>query len=442
MPAWGATAQRPTADSLALRVDGYVKPYLDFAAFSGAVLIARHGTILLERAYGMANYGLGVPNRPETRFHIASVSKTFTAAAILLLMERGKLSVNDPIAKFIPDYPRGSEITIHHLLVHASGIPDVNDTPGYDSLARLPHTTASLVALFRDRPLEFPPGARYSYSNSNYNLLALIIERVSGMSYGAFLRENIFRPAGMTSTAHDSSAATIVPDLASGYVPAGATGLANAPYIDWTTKTGNGSVYSTVGDLFRWDRALSGETVLRRQSTELMFTPHLGGAGYGWLVGRRLNRRVYRMSGRTPGFSSEIARYPDDDLVVVVLSNNYAATATTIATDLAAMVFGEPVVPLGARSPFSIARTTLDRYAGRYRGGEDFLIPNVTLSLEDRDGTLFMAWSSGAVEELVPQSDSTFLDRKFWSMVRFVGPPPGDLIYHSGGKDYTARRTP
>lgn len=246
-----AAAQVPARDSLAQRVDRYVQPYLDLATFSGVVLLARHGSILLERAYGMANYELAVPNRIGTRFHIASVSKPFTAAAMLQLVERGEINLRDPIAQFIPDYPRGNEITVHHLLAHESGIPDVNGLPGYDSIARLPHTTASLVALFRDQPLDFVPGSRYSYSNSNYNLLAYIIEHVSGMGYGAFLEQNIFRPAGLTSTAHDSSPASLVRDRASGYVPVGASGLANAPYIDWTTKTGNGSLYSTAEDLFR-----------------------------------------------------------------------------------------------------------------------------------------------------------------------------------------------
>jgi hypothetical protein len=167
-----------------------------------------------------------------------------------------------------------------------------------------------------------------------------------------------------------------------------------------------------------------------------MFTPQLGGVGYGWMVGRRLNRQVYRMSGRSPGFSSEIQHYPDEDVVVVVLSNNYAATATTIATDLAAMALGEPVVPLAVRSPVPITSATLDRYAGRYVGGEDFLIPRATLTLDNRHGTLVMSWSSGAAEELIPQSDSTFLDRKFWSLVRFVSSDglTGQLIYRSGGK--------
>jgi hypothetical protein len=149
------------------------------------------------------------------------------------------------------------------------------------------------------------------------------------------------------------------------------------------------------------------------------------------------------MSGRSPGFNAEIQRYPDDDVCVIVLSNNYAATASTIATDLAAMVFGERYEVLAVNPGVTIAASLLDAYSGRYVGGPDFLIPGVTLSLANRDGTLVMTWSSGAVEPLLPQSDSTFFDRKFWATIRFVrnaGHRGTELIYHSGGRDYSARR--
>jgi len=242
--------------AIAKQVDTYLKPYLDAASFSGAVLLARGGKVLLSKGYGMANYELNIPNTPQTKFHIASLSKTFTAAAILQLQERGLLSVQDPIARFIPDYPRGNEITLHHLLTHTSGIPDINGVPEYDSLSRFAQTPASLIAVFRDRPLLFEPGARYSYSNSNYNLLAFVIEKVSGKTYGEFLQENIFGPAGMTSTGHDGDPATLLTNRATGYVPSGLFDLANAPFLDWSAKTGNGSIYSTVEDLYRWDRVL------------------------------------------------------------------------------------------------------------------------------------------------------------------------------------------
>jgi len=181
LPASPAAAQVPARNALAQRVDRYLQPYLDLAAFSGIVLLARHGNILLERAYGMANYELAVPIRIGTRFHIASVSKTFTATAVLQLVERGKISLRDPIANSFPTTPAATKSQSISCWPMHRGIPDVNGLPGYDTIARLPHTTASLVALFRDQPLDFVPGSRYTATATRTTTPRYIIEHVSGM---------------------------------------------------------------------------------------------------------------------------------------------------------------------------------------------------------------------------------------------------------------------
>ena len=162
-------AQNVRAADLAARVDAYVLPYVQSNNFSGAILIAQGEKVLLRKGYGQANVELAVPNSPETRFHVASISKSFTAAAVVLLEQRGKLSTSDPLSKHIPGYPNGERITIHHLLVHASGIPNVNNFPDYDRWSLFPHSLDEIIGWFKDKPLEFKPGERYSYSNSNYN---------------------------------------------------------------------------------------------------------------------------------------------------------------------------------------------------------------------------------------------------------------------------------
>jgi len=197
----------------------------------------------------MANYELAVPNRSDTRFHIASISKSFTAAAILMLQERGQLHMQDTLAKFIPDYPQGDKITLHHLLTHTSGIPNVNNLPTYSEKSLLCLNLTQIIPLFEDKPLEFQPGARFRYSNSNYNLLAFIIEKASGKDYGKFLEENIFRPLGMNATGNDDGSNALIPNRASGYVPVGMQDVENTPFLNWSIKTGNGSLYSTVEDL-------------------------------------------------------------------------------------------------------------------------------------------------------------------------------------------------
>jgi CubicO group peptidase (beta-lactamase class C family) len=391
----------------------------------------------------MANYELGVANTPRTKFHVASVSKPFTATAIMLLEERGLLKVDDPLSKYVPDYPNGDRITIHHLLTHTSGIPNVNEFPDYDAKSKFPQTPASLVELFKARPLTMQPGERYSYSNSNYNVLALVVEKVSGRSFGEFLEESVFSVLGMKDTGHDASPARLLANRASGYVPAGVSGLENAPFLDWTVKTGNGSLYSTVEDLYRWDRALYGEKLLKRATLERMFTAHVPNVGYGWFVSKRHDRRAIRMSGRSPGFGAEIQRYVDDDVFVAVLSNNYAGTASTIADNVAAIVFGETYTVPEVVKPVAVAPAVLDAYAGRYEGGEDFFVPNAWARIERRGSDLVMVWSLGAEVTLAPQSETTFLDRPFWGRVTFVKDASGavtHLVYRSDGREYTAKR--
>jgi CubicO group peptidase (beta-lactamase class C family) len=219
-------------DTLGTRIDQYLAPFVQGKNFTGAVLIAKGNRTLVSKAYGEGNYSLHVPNTPDTRFHIASISKPFTAAAILLLEERGLLSTSDKLSKYLPDFPRGNEITLLNLLTHTSGIPNVNDLPEYEEAQRFPQSPSSLIAIFKDKPLDFPPGTKYKYSNSNYNVLAFIIEQVGKKPYGEFLRDNIFVPLGLKNTGHDGKAADVIPNSASGYQPHGIAELENAPYID------------------------------------------------------------------------------------------------------------------------------------------------------------------------------------------------------------------
>lgn len=427
-----ATGASPPLEAAA---DALLAPYLETENFSGAVLVARGDEVLLAKGYGLASRELGVPVTPETVFHLASVSKPFTAAAVLLEAERGKLALTDPVARFVPDYPRGDEITIHQLLTHTSGIPDVNRLPVYEQLAARPQTPESLVAAFRDEPLEFSPGERYAYSNSNYELLALVLERVSGLRYGDLLRERIFAPLGLAATGHHGDAGAIIPGAAVGYAPVG-LGVERAPWFDWSVKTGNGSLYSTVGDLFRFARALVAGRLLSPASVAKAFTDHVDGTGYGWFVRERHGRRQLHINGRSPGFGSYLGIYPDDELTVVVLGNLYNSVATPLGVDLAALVFGEP--PTSPRlerrrlSPEDIARTV-----GTYRFGDDFYEPGLTVAVDSEDGFLFHegTW-------LIPVGDRRYLHRGYWSDIEFSDPDERGRYRRVTFDGYVAERLP
>lgn len=438
VPAASASDQEPELEA---RVDTYVQPYVDGNNFSGSVLIAEKGKVLLSKGYGMADYELSVRNTPHTRFHVASVSKSFTAAAVLILQERGKLNVEDHLTKYIPDYPNGDQITIHHLLTHRSGVPNVNNLPVYAEKSRSRLTLAEIIQMFKDKPLEFAPGTRYRYSNSNYNLLALIIEKISGQSYGQFLEENIFRPLGMKDTGNDDGSDALIPNRASGYVPVGLQGVENAPYLNWSVKTGNGSLYSTTEDLYKWDRALHSEKILKKSTLDKAFTDY-GGWGYGWSVRKHFGKRVTVITGRSPGFTSSLERFIDDDVCIIVAGNNYSGISQSMADDLAAIVFGEKYeVP---KASMKLSSASLAGNVGRYQFGQDFTYnPGALVSVQQRGDELVMLNGPDATY-LLPQSENKFLDRLYGGTVTFVPDASGAItkLTWNFGKDFTAQRVP
>ena len=239
------------------RMDQIVQAYTDSKQFMGSVLVARDGTALLSKGYGSADLEWSVPNSPTTKFRLGSVTKQFTAACVLLLEERGKLKVDDPVKRYMPDAPAAwDKITIFNLLTHTSGIPGFTEFADYASTQAIATTPDKLVARFRDRPLEFQPGENWKYSNSGYVLLGYLIEKISQESYSQFVQENIFNPLGMKDSGYDSNSA-IVPHRASGYT-ASDKGLGNAGYIDMSIPFSAGSLYSTTEDLLRWEQGLDG----------------------------------------------------------------------------------------------------------------------------------------------------------------------------------------
>src|SRR6516164_7420559 len=229
------------------RMEQIVQSYVP-QQFMGSVLVAEDGKILLDKGYGFANLEWQVPNTPTTKFRLGSITKQFTAASILLLEERGKLKVEDPVKKYMQDAPAAwDKITIFHLLTHTSGIPSFTGFPDYRKLEPFATTAAELVARFRDKPLDFQPGEKWSYSNSGYVLLGYLIEKISGESYDKFVRENIFTPLGMKDSGYDSNSA-IIPHRASGYVSKG-DHFEHAGFINMTVPHGAGALYSTSEDL-------------------------------------------------------------------------------------------------------------------------------------------------------------------------------------------------
>jgi CubicO group peptidase (beta-lactamase class C family) len=306
-----------------------------YGAFSGSVLVAKDGQIVLREAYGKANYELDVPNTVDTKFRIGSVTKQFTAMAIMILAEQGKIAVDDPVSKHLENSPVAWEkITIRHLLNHTSGIPSYTSFPQMMTrTVRLPATLDEVIASFNDKPLEFEPGERFAYSNSAYIVLGKIIERASGHDYATFLKRNIFEPLEMDDTGYDHNGA-ILPRRAAGYSRTLVL-LANAPYIDMSWPHAAGALYSTVNDLSKWDQALLAGKLISPESYELMFTPGKASYGFGWFIRETDGHKEISHGGGIHGFQSSVIRYPDDKLVVIVLCNVVPTQVEKISHELA-----------------------------------------------------------------------------------------------------------
>ncbi|MET1110057.1 MAG: serine hydrolase domain-containing protein [Allosphingosinicella sp.] len=329
----------PAAPAPAARF-GPVAAYLDAeaeAGFSGTVLVARRG-VLVKRAYGLADREFEIANKPSTRFRIGSLTKQFTAAAILLLVQDGKLSLDDRLCRFVEPCPAAwRAIRIEQLLNHSSGIPDFVRLPGMRERFTLPAKLDDTVAMLARQPLDFPPGSDARYGNSGYLLAAYIIEKVSGATYAGFVEQRIYRPLGMSGSGYASDA-PIIPRRARGYVRR-AGNVQNAPYIDMSIPIGAGSQYSTVDDLYRWDRALRGSGLLSPPLLERMFAPGLNDFGLGWEIGREQGRRVFEHNGDINGFGAFIARYPDDDAVILILSNMEGTRVRKMKEEIARRLF-------------------------------------------------------------------------------------------------------
>jgi CubicO group peptidase (beta-lactamase class C family) len=425
--------------TLGTRIDQYLSPFVLGRNFTGAVLVSEGDQVLYDKAYGQANWSLNVPNSTRTRFHIASISKPFTAAAILLLAQRGRLGLDDPVSKYVPDYPRGKEITLRHLLTHTSGIENVNDLPEYEAASRFHQTPRTLIDLFQGKPLNFDPGSRYEYSNSNYNVLAYIIEQAGGKPYGDFLRENIFVPLELRDTGHDGDAADVIPYIASGYQPRGVAELENAPYIDWSAKTGNGSLYSTTSDILRFLHAYRDGKLVPKSTADQLWTEKPGN-NFGWFVRRSNGELVVSTNGRSPGFTSSAEYYPARRLAVVVLSNSYSPVSQTpIADDIAAMALGKPVSMPGRIVPVPIDPSQLQRFEGSYRFGPDFFRPNADVTLRIESGQPLLDWGNQFRTSLIPVGNGEFVDRQFWARIRMEQDGSG-FVYSTSGRDFKVRK--
>lgn len=411
-----------------IEVDALIKPYVQTNNFSGSIWVSQNAKTIFSKAYGQMNRSYNLPNTIQTKFYLASVSMIFTSAAIMKLVEEKKLSLEDPLSKYLPDYKYGNRISLHNLMSQRSGIPPIgqNKKVDYDSITKFGHTCDKLIDYFKDDDLLFEPNSKYNHGRSDYILLAYIIEKVTGKSFGTYLKETIFDPLKMTNTGHSIGEKKIVPNLAVGYAPVGHYEVENAYQIDWTSKTGHGSIYSTAEDLNKFAIAILNNTFLSKESCQKIFTNYGDQVGYAWFIREHLDKKRFQMNGRSPGFSSYFAIYPDDKLVIVVLSNNYISLPPEIGKQVATLVFKKPIT-YTKLTMHKLSTTQAIRLTGKYKFDEKFYKPNFEMEISYKEGNLLASWGALIPIDNGKLNFNKFILRDYWSDIEFIENSKGEV---------------
>jgi len=435
-------AQTSSNPDVTRKIDDYMDALVKAGWFNGSILVARNGNVVVSKGYGMANFELDVPNTPHTKFRLGSITKPFTAMAIMLLQERGKLSDQDSVCKYLPECPPAwQSITLRHLLSHTSGIAK-HDTAGvYLKTAMMPMTLPQLIDSFKNKPPDFKPGEKMDYNNNGYILLGYVIEKVSGQSYETFVSENIFKPLKMMDSGYDNHD-PIIKNRAAGYRREGAT-LLNATYIDQSQPFSAGALYSTTEDLLRLDQALYDNKFLSQKSLDTMFTPVTGNYGYGWFVNKQFNRLAISHPGGVPGSAAMITRYPEEKLLIVMLSNLQDSRIIRASNDLGAILLGEKYELPKVRTTVNISATVLEAYAGDY---EDR--PGRVTRILVTNGTLKLQLAANAIGRFDPipmsaESETEFFDPLNDTQVVFVKDAAGqvtEMVLRINGREYHAKK--
>jgi CubicO group peptidase (beta-lactamase class C family) len=318
----------------------------DNPLFSGSILVAQDGEVLLSKGYNFANWELKVPNSSQTKFRISSINKPITATLIMMLVERGFIELDSQMCTYLQNCPEHwEEISIRNLLNHTSGIPEYTTLLDAHIDSRVPHSVNGLIELFSDEPLNFSPGESYQYSNSNYVLLGAIIEGASSTFYDFFLQQALLAPLEMENSGMEDPR-EVLDERASGYEILGRA-LANAPYLDMTNAFATAGMYSTVEDLYLWDQALYSNQLLSEESLESMYTPNFGADGsggeygMGWQLDEFQGHRKVGHTGRINGFRTYLGRYIDDRITIILLSNIETEEILDLVKEMEEIVFNQ-----------------------------------------------------------------------------------------------------
>ncbi len=355
------------ANDKAKKIDELLNKYHEYSQLNGSVLVAENGKVVYKKGFGFANFEWEISNQPDTKFRLASVTKQFTAMLVLQLVEEGKLKLEGKLFDYLPYYRKdvGEQVTIHQLLNHTSGIPSYTGLPGFmQNEIRNFYPVEEFVKKFCSGDLEFEPGTKFAYNNSGYFLLGAVIESLTRETYEDLLSEKIFEPLNMLNSGYDRHQ-PIIKNRAAGYNKT-LVAFQNAPFLEMMTPFAAGSLYSTVEDLYLWDQALYTDKLISKETKEKMFTPYLGKYGYGWVIdsfpmeGKERGATLISHNGGIHGFNTRIARFVDDQHLIVILRNSPGASINQITRNIAAILYDQPVEPLKKPGAEAVAKKILD----------------------------------------------------------------------------------
>jgi CubicO group peptidase (beta-lactamase class C family) len=385
------------------KLDTVLSTYARLNKFNGSALVAKKGVILLNKGYGYRDATSKTQNAEQTIFQLGSITKQFTSAVILKLQEEKKLSVSDKLSKYFPGYPKGDSITIRQLLSHTSGIFNyTNDGEFMKNEMTKPATREKMLALFKDKPLDFSPGTGWNYSNSGYLLLGYIIEDVTKNTYEQAVRKYIFTPLRMTHSGFDFA------DLnskqkATGYFKLDEKENAVAPIVDSSVSFSAGAIYSTTGDLYLWHEALQKNMILSKEQQERAYTAVKNNYGYGWGIDSIEHKRRVSHAGGIPGFATYTSRVPQDDVYIVLLSNASDATLYDITSNIYAVLYGKQYELPKGKTVIKLPVEKLKEYEGEYEINKDL---HVIMSV--KDGELVAAPTGQPTSVLLAEKEDFF----------------------------------
>lgn len=403
------------AQDTASRLDTLLSTYNRLYKFNGTVLVSQHGKVLLNKGYGFRNIADGVRNDTGTIFQLGSITKQFTATVILKLEEEKKLSLQDKVSKFFPDFPKGDSITVEHLLTHTSGIYNyTNDRNFMETEVSKPANREKIMALFKDKPLDFSPGTKWNYSNSGYCLLGYIAEVAAHKPYEQLVREYIFQPLHMNNTGFDFKHLNNK-EKSTGYFFINEDSSKVAPGVDSSVSFSAGAMYSTTGDLYKWHQAARQYKIISKANWERAYTPVKNHYGYGWNIDSIAGKMRVGHGGGIHGFITNIIRVPEDDVCIILLDNASDNTIGKISESIQAVLYNKPYTLPQKRIAIQVPETTLQQYTGEYN-----LKPGFNIVFSVKNGTL-VGQPTGQTEAILyPEKEDFFFIKMPDVQVRFT----------------------